>query len=92
MAMEQLIQWIVAKKALLGIASLLMGIAIFLAAILHANQQTAVATSKLAAERARAAQIDEDDKTPIEKIRERNRQKGRRPFAKVNSKPSAGET
>jgi len=73
--MEQLIQWMVARKALLGIASLLMGIAIVLAGILHANQQTAAAMSKLAAERDRAAQIDRDDKAAVEKIRERNRQK-----------------
>jgi hypothetical protein len=73
--MDQFFRWIVAKKVLLGIASLLTGIAIVLAGILHANQQTASATSKLAAERARAAQIDQDDKAAIEKIRERNRQK-----------------
>ena len=73
--MEQLIQWMVARKALLGIASLLMGIAIVLAGILHAHQQTAAATNKLAAERARAAQIDRDDKAAVEKIWERNRQK-----------------
>ena len=73
--MQQLIQWVVARKALLGIASLLMGIAVVLAGILHANQQTAAATSKLAAERDRAAQIDQDDKAAVEKIKERNRQK-----------------
>jgi hypothetical protein len=73
--MDQLIRWIAARKALLGIASLLMGIAIVLAGIMHANQQTAAATSKLAAERARAAQIDRDDKAAVQKIRERNRQK-----------------
>jgi hypothetical protein len=73
--MEQLIQRVIAKKALLGIAALLVGIAIVLAGILHANRQTAAATSKLAAERARAAQIDRDDKAAVEKIRERNRQK-----------------
>ena len=65
----------VSRKALLGIASLLMGIAIVLAGILHANQQTAAATSKLAAARNRAAQIDKNDKAAVEKIRERNRQK-----------------
>ena len=73
--MEQLIQRVIAKKALLGIAALLVGIAIVLAGILHANRQTAAATSKLEAERARAAQIDRDDKAAVEKIRERNRQK-----------------
>ena len=73
--MDQFVQWIVAKKLLLGVASLLVGIAIVLAGILHANQQTAAATSKLAAERARAAQIDQDDKAAVEKIRERNRLK-----------------
>jgi len=77
--MDQLIQWMVARKALLGIASLLMGIAIVLAGILHAHQQTAAATNKLAAERARAAQIDRDDKAAVEKIWERNRQKGAAP-------------
>ena len=73
--MEKLVQWMVARKALLGIASLLMGIAIVLAGVLHANQRTAAATGKLAAERDRAAQIDGDDKAAVEKIRERNRQK-----------------
>jgi hypothetical protein len=39
------------------------------------NKHTTDATSKLAAERAKAAQIDQDDKAAVEKIRERNRQK-----------------
>jgi len=39
------------------------------------NKHTADTTSKLAAERAKAAQIDQDDKAAVEKIRERNRQK-----------------
>jgi hypothetical protein len=73
--MEQITRLAISTKILLGITSLLVAIGILLAGILHANKQTAKSTSELAAERARTAQIDQDDKAAVEKIRERNRQK-----------------
>lgn len=73
--MERIIQLTIRTKILLGITSLLVAIGILLAGILRANKQTADATSKLAAERARAAQIERDDKAAVEKIREWSRRK-----------------
>ncbi len=62
-------------KLLIGILAALATLGIILAHQLRANQQTADATSKLAAEREKAAQMDRDDKAAIEKIREHNAQK-----------------
>lgn len=73
--MERIIQLTIRTKILLGITSLLVAIGILLAGILRANKQAADATSKLAAERARAAQIEQDDKAAVEKIREWSRRK-----------------
>lgn len=73
--MERIIRLTIGTKILLGITSLLVAICILLAGILRANKQTADATSKLAAERARAAQIEQHDKAAVEKIREWTQQK-----------------
>ena len=62
-------------KVLIGILAALSALGVVLAHQLRVNKQTAASTSKLAAERDRAAQIDRDDKAAIQKIRERNAQK-----------------
>ena len=62
-------------KVLIGILAALSALGVVLAHQLRVNKETAASTSKLAAERDRAAQIDRDDKAAIQKIRERNAQK-----------------
>ena len=62
-------------KVLIGILAALSALGVVLAHQLRVNKQTAASTSKLAAERDKAAQIDRDDKAAIQKIRERNAQK-----------------
>jgi hypothetical protein len=62
-------------KILIGILAALAALGVVLAHQLRVNKETAAATSKLAAERDKAAQIDRDDKAAIQKIRERNAQK-----------------
>jgi hypothetical protein len=73
--MEQLVQRTITMKTLLGIGALFIAIGALLGAALQSNRQAAAATKKLAAERARAAQIDRDDKAMVEEIRKQNRQK-----------------
>jgi len=62
-------------KLLIGILAAVSSLGVLLANQLRANQQTAAAARKLAAEREKEAQIDRDDKAAIQKIRERNTQK-----------------
>jgi hypothetical protein len=62
-------------KILIGILAALTAIGAVLAHELRVSKQTANATSKLAAERDKAEQIDQADKAAIQKIRERNAQK-----------------
>ena len=62
-------------KLLVGILAALSAIGVVLAHELRVNKQTASATSKLAAERDKAEQIDQADKAAVQKIRERNAQR-----------------
>jgi len=62
-------------KLLIGILAALSVIGVVLAHELQVSKETAAATAKTAAEREKAAQIDQDDKAAIQKIRERNAQK-----------------
>ncbi len=62
-------------KVLIGILAAITALGVVLAHELRVNKQTAAATSKLAAERDKAEQIDKADKATIQKIRERNAQK-----------------
>jgi hypothetical protein len=62
-------------KILIGILAALGALGVVFAHQLRVNKETAAATSKLAAERDKAAQIDRDDKAAIQKIRERNAQR-----------------
>jgi hypothetical protein len=62
-------------KILIGILAALSGLGVLAAHELRVSKQTADAASKLAAERDKAKQIDQDDKAAIQKIRERNAQK-----------------
>ena len=62
-------------KILIGILAALSALGVLVAHELRVSQQTADAASKLAAERDKAKQIDQEDKAAIQKIRERNAQK-----------------
>jgi hypothetical protein len=62
-------------KILIGILAALSALGVLVAHELRVSKQTADAASKLAAERDKAKQIDQDDKAAIQKIRERNAQK-----------------
>jgi hypothetical protein len=62
-------------KLLIGILAALSVIGVVLAHELQVSKETAASTAKAAAEREKAAQIDQDDKAAIQKIRERNAQK-----------------
>lgn len=68
-------QQAIRTKVLIGILAALSALGILLAHQLHVSHQTAVDVHKLADERRRAEQIDQDDKAAIQKIRERNAQK-----------------
>ena len=62
-------------KILIGILAALSALGVLVAHELRVSQQTADAASKLAAERDKAKQIDQEDRAAIQKIRERNAQK-----------------
>ena len=62
-------------KLLIGILAALASIGALVAHQLRLSQKTAADVHKLADERQRAEQIDQDDKAAIQKIRERNAQK-----------------
>jgi hypothetical protein len=62
-------------KILIGILAALSALGVLVAHELRVNRRIADAASKLAAERDKAKQIDQDDKAAIQKIRERNAQK-----------------
>ena len=62
-------------KLLIGIIAALTVIGGVLAHELQVSKETAASTTKTAAEREKAAQIDRDDKAAIQKIRERNARK-----------------
>ena len=62
-------------KVLIGILAALSALGILLAHQLQISRQTAVDVHKLADERRKAEQIDQNDKAAIRKIRERNAQK-----------------
>jgi uncharacterized protein YaiL (DUF2058 family) len=62
-------------EVLIGVLVALSAIGALVAHEVRVNSQTAAATSKIAAEREKAEQIDREDKAAIQKIRERNAQK-----------------
>ena len=62
-------------KILIGVLAALSTIGVLVTHEGRVSQRTADAAGKLAAERDKAKQIDQDDKTAIQKIRERNAQK-----------------
>jgi hypothetical protein len=62
-------------KVLIGVLAALSALGVLAAHELSVTKQTADAATKLAAERDKAKQIDQDDKAAIQKIRERNAQK-----------------
>jgi hypothetical protein len=66
-------------KILIGILAAVTALGILLAHQLRVSHQTAVDVHKLADERKKAEQIDQDDKAAIQKIRERNAQKAAAP-------------
>ena len=96
--MEQLscsnTDWPSGRRSSLGITSLLVAIGdCSRRESLHANKQTAEIDEQTCCRTSQAAQIDQDDKAAIEKIRERNRQKTAEPLLpKIISRPSKGET
>jgi hypothetical protein len=62
-------------KILIGIFTALSALGVLVAHELRVSQQTADAANKLAGERDKAKQIDQEDKAAIQKIRERNAKK-----------------
>ena len=62
-------------KILIGIFTALSALGVLVAHELRVSRQTADAANKLAGERDKAKQIDQEDKAAIQKIRERNAKK-----------------
>lgn len=62
-------------KLLIGLLAAVASLGVLIAHQLRVSQKTATDVHKLADERQKAEQIDQNDKAAIQKIRERNAQK-----------------